>query len=178
MIELLGVQPTDRAALDGLLDSYLGELAMHRERPVGATDARTYHPLRLYWSEAARHPFFIVTGGRRVGFVLVREIEASGVMQMAEFYVLPELRRSGVGRAALGEVWRRFPGPWELQVHLRNRAGIAFWSRCIGEFAAGPVRAREVLEEDGRRLQFDFEIPAADARGAGQDGSPRRNGPR
>lgn len=164
-VELRRIAADEAAILTPLVDAYLAELAGHRERPVGATCAADHPYLPLYWSEAGRHPFAIFSDAALAGFVLVREValgtEADGprATQMSEFYVRPAFRRRGVGRAALAVVWRRFPGAWELQVHPRNAAAAAFWPACIGAHAHGPVRAIDVEEADGRRVQYEFEIP-------------------
>lgn len=158
-IVLARVAADQRAALDALVDAYLAELAAHREKPVGPTCAAEYVYLPAYWHEAGRHPFFIEAQGARVGFVLVREVLDEGVIQMSDFYLRPDHRRGGIGRAALVEVWTRFPGRWELQVHLKNEAASAFWPRCIEAHATGPIEAREVFEEDGRRVEYRFTVP-------------------
>jgi predicted acetyltransferase len=157
-IALRRVVHAERAALDRMIDPYLAEIATHREHTVGPTDAASYVYLPLYWEEPGRHPFFIVSRGERVGFVLVRVVKSESVIEMSEFCIQPESRRSGLGRAALAEVWRMFPGIWRLQVHPRNEAAAAFWPRCIAEFASGPVASREVVEEDGRRVEYRFAI--------------------
>jgi predicted acetyltransferase len=157
-VALVRVEERERSALDQLVDEYLAELSTHRERAVGPTDSAGYAYLPLYWEEPGRHPFFLTSRGRRIGFALVREIPAEGVTQMSDFYIAPGARRGGLGRAALGEIWRRFPGPWELQVHPRNEAASVFWPRCIEQFSRGRVERREVEEEDGHRVQYNFEI--------------------
>jgi predicted acetyltransferase len=152
------VDRAERAELDLLVDEYLAELSLHRELAVGPTDAASYTYLPLYWSEAGRHAFWIVRAGVRCGFVLVREVERESILEMSDFYVRPACRRAGLGRAVLAELWRRLPGSWRLQVHPRNEAGAAFWQRCIEAFAAGEIEMREVVADDGRRLEYRFEI--------------------
>ena len=160
MVELLHVSPAEKAALFELVDEYLAELATHRERPIGPTAAAEYQYLPEYWREVGRHPFFVYRSGQLAGFVLVREVPGQRVIQMSDFFIRPPFRRAGVGRATLAQLWRRFPGSWELQVHPRNEAASAFWPRCIAEFSAGPIRSEEAVEEDGRRVQYNFEIAA------------------
>ena len=162
MIELIRVSETERPALFELVDQYLLELAAHREVQVGPTSAAEDQYLPAYWSERGRHPFFINAGGQRAGFLLVREVLDEGVIHMSEFFIQQEFRRSGVGRAALREVWRRLPGSWELQVHSLNGPASEFWPRCIEALCEGPVRTTEVTEEDGRRIQYNFETVAAE----------------
>jgi len=158
-IERIGRE--SRAALSAMVDEYLAELHRHRERPIGATTAAAYRYLPLYWSEAGRHPFFVRSGDQRVGFALVREVADLALTQMSDFYIRPDARRSGVGQRAVAELWRRFPGAWELQVHPRNAAASAFWPRCIELASSGSVLVTTVEEADGLRTQYNFEIPPA-----------------
>lgn len=160
-IDLLRVDRDERGALYQLVDAYLAELHGHREQPVGPADASSYEYLPLYWEESGRHPFFILSGAERVGFALIREVARDGTIQMSDFYIRPDARRGGLGRAAVSEIWRRFPGSWELQVHPGNQAASAFWPLCIGQLATGAVQVEEVIQEDGRRLQYNFETASA-----------------
>jgi predicted acetyltransferase len=157
--ELRRVDESERGDLYDLVDDYLHELSTHREIPVGPIDAAGYTYLHLYWKEAGRHPFFILSSDTRVGFVLIREVESEDVIEMSDFYIRPLSRRAGLGRAALTRVWHRFPGRWRLQVHPLNHAAFSFWPRLIEEFAVGTIDSRGVVEEDGRRHEFNFEIP-------------------
>jgi predicted acetyltransferase len=159
MIQLSRVETADRPALERLIDVYLAELSEHIEAPVGPTDAASYEYLPLYWKEVGRHPFFIVADGVRIGLVLIREVADESLTEMSEFYIQPESRRAGLGREALRAIWQRFPGRWRLVVHLQNVAAVIFWPRCIEEFATGRVHSREILREDGRLLEYSFEIP-------------------
>jgi predicted acetyltransferase len=124
----------DRDILARLLDDYLHELATHRERPRGATCSRGYLYLDAYFSESGRHPFVMRRHGSVAGFALIRGPESTGRRwEVAEFYVVPGNRGAGVGAAALASIWQRFPGDWELQVHIRNADAIRFWLSCVGK---------------------------------------------
>ena len=50
----------------------------------------------------------------------------------------------------MSSIWARFPGEWELQVHARNAAAVAFWSTC--------VRVSSGDEPDLWRTSLDGEI--------------------
>jgi predicted acetyltransferase len=159
-IRLKRVGQSDRPALYGLVDDYLRELHTHREIAAGPADAASYVYLPKYWEEPGRHPFFIFDGDACIGFLLIREVEAEGVIEMSDFYIQSKSRRSGVGRAALAEAWRLFPGAWSLQVHPLNKAASIFWPRMIAAFSHGPIDSYEVTEEDGHRREFRFGIAA------------------
>src|SRR5262245_8231776 len=157
-IEIAPVPVTEREALYELVDQYLAELMKHRDVAVGPANALAYKYLPLYWEEAGRHPFYITSRGARVGFALVREVPKAGIIQMSDFFILQHARRSGIGQLAVAELWRRFPGSWELQVHPLNEAAVSFWRKCIETLSTGLVRTQKVQEEDGCRVQYNFEI--------------------
>lgn len=160
-VKLARVPAAEKPALYALFDEYLGELIQFREKPVGPTCAAEDEYLPLYWSQAGRHPFTIERAGQTAGFVLVRQTEAQGqpVAQMSEFYVRPAHRREGVASDAIERLWREFPGRWELQVHMRNAAAMAFWPVVIARHAAAPPTRSELDEADGRRIEYRFRIP-------------------
>lgn len=141
------------------MDGYLCEIAGFREVHVGATDVTSYPYFLLYWSEQDRFPFTIWSEGKLAGFAFVRCVRDLGTetMQIAEFYIVPEKRRQGIGSAAAEALWRSFPGKWELQVHIRNKEATKFWSRCIGENSVQD-RVEEISDDDGRRLFFNFSV--------------------
>src|SRR5262245_36239949 len=158
-VDLREATSSDREALTALLDTYLGELATRAGFAVAAVRANTDPYLDAYFSERGRYPFLIRHNGQVAGFVLVRDPASTGASwQVAEFYVIPDRRRNGVGRRAITTLWRRFPGAWELQVHARNGAARAFWTSCIERLADGAPAVHEVHADDGLRYQFNFRI--------------------
>lgn len=159
-VRLLRVAEANKPALYVLVDPYLEEMATFREKKVGPTCAANYEYLPLYWTEAGRHPFMIERDGRAIGFVLVRQIEERGqaISQMSEFSVSPAERRNGVGRAALELLFAEIPGHWELQMHVQNAAAMAFWPAMIERVAAEIPSRRNVVEADGRRVEYRFRV--------------------
>jgi predicted acetyltransferase len=120
-----------------------------------------YKDLPLYWSEPGRHPFLVWVDGKLAGFVLVKKgSEFSGnqnVWDMAEFFVIRAYRRRGVGNQIAHEVWRRFPGMWEVRVMEANVSPRRFWERAISGFT-GPAIQPVRLEKAGEGWDiFSFE---------------------
>lgn len=143
-----------------MLDDYLGELATHRELPVGATNAANYPYLNTYWSEPGRYVFLIQSENKTIGFAFIREPISTGseTHQIAEFYIAPSARSQGFGRAAIERIWHLFPGSWELQVHARNSHAKHFWLACIATSAINLPQIIERQAHDGHRLEFRFEV--------------------
>lgn len=156
------LQPASReheGFIRSLLDAYLEELSAYRQIPVGATDAERYPWLDAYWTEPGRHMFIIRSNRDGVGFAFVRDSRSTGspASEIAEFYIEPRARRKGFGQAAVSEIFRTFPGSWELQVHIFNTSAIEFWTTVAQAASATPI-IEEVSGNDGRRLQFNFTV--------------------
>jgi predicted acetyltransferase len=107
-----------------------------------------------------RHIFLIKYSKQVVGFTFIRDPASteSVAHQVAEFYVRSDSRRLGIGRSAVLEIWKLFPGQWELQVHTRNTAAIQFWLSCIETETGDNPQLQEIKDSDGRRLQLNFRI--------------------
>lgn len=160
IIELVEVNHSKSRQIESLLDDYLGELSSYREVSIGSTNSANYQQLDAYWSEVGRHIFLIQYSKQVVGFAFIRDLASteSVAHQVAEFYIRPDSRRLGIGRSAVLEIWKLFPGQWELQVHKRNTAAIQFWVSCIEAETSDNLQLQEIVANDGRRLQFDFRI--------------------
>lgn len=132
----------ERDRLERLLAEYLFEF-----------DGRTepYPYLDLYWEETERQPFLIEVDGAVAGLCLIRDRD--GGWSIAEFWVRPDQRRSGVGRAALEAVAERGraagAGHLEAKVHPDNHEALPFWLavgfREIGGAGTGVTVTRRPL---------------------------------
>ncbi len=146
--------------LANLLELYAHDFSEFQPLEIGPEGRFGYEPLSLYWSESNRHPFLIRFNGTLAGLALLkRGSEISGnqdVWDMAEFFVLRGCRRHRIGTLAAQQVWRRFPGLWEVRVMQSNPSAISFWNRAISGFIGEliqPVR----IEKDGRSWKlFSF----------------------
>ena len=66
---------------------------------------------------------------------------------MAEFFVMRKYRRHGVGRQAALEIFRRFPGPWQVRQQRFNPEATAFWHKSIPYAYEERETADEVIQE-------------------------------
>jgi len=82
-VELGEAGPEHRGVIAALLDDYLRELAHHRERAVGATDARSYPYPDAYFAEPGRHAFLLRRDGEVVCFALIREPASAASTQLS-----------------------------------------------------------------------------------------------
>lgn len=141
-VSLATATRADAPLLANLLELYLHDLSESFPIEVGADGRFGYELLPLYWSEAERRfPFLIRHGPRVAGFALVtRGSSASDdplVLDVAEFFVLRQYRRRGVGREAAILLWNLVTGRWVVRVSEGNRRALAFWPGVIRDYTGG-----------------------------------------
>src|SRR6184192_14044 len=136
--------PRDAPLLSNLMELYLHDLSEVFPIQLGADGRFGYEKLPLYWSEPGnRFPFLIRCGTRVVGFALAtRGSPASDDpddFDVAEFFVVRQYRRSGVGRRATFLLWNRLSGHWIVRVSEGNRRALPFWAAIIAEYTSGAL---------------------------------------
>jgi predicted acetyltransferase len=160
-IELVPVTLNEKSVLRQLLELYAHDFSEFDGADVNGHGLYGYKYLDQYWTEACRHPFFIVVDGRLAGFVLVNDectiLEEPGAKSVAEFFVMRKYRGKGVGRAAAIEVFDLFPGLWEVSQHEANAPARRFWEEVIGAYTGGHYVKGPVSTEDwqGQAITFD-----------------------
>ena len=135
-LELVPVRAEEKEILRNLMEKYDYEFSQYDDRDVNMLGLYGYDYFDCYWTEDTRHPFFIKADGKLAGFVMVgnfMEFFPEAKHSMAEFFVLYKYRRCGVGTFAATEVFRRFPGLWELRCHPKNTTSVFFWDKVIRE---------------------------------------------
>jgi predicted acetyltransferase len=160
-IELQHAQSEDAPILLNLLELYSHDFSEFCRVDIGEDGRFGYRSLPLYLSEPGRHAFLIRSDGRLAGLALVkRGSEFSGnatVWDLAEFFVLRGYRRHGVGTQAAHELWKQFPGSWEVRVMQSNSAARLFWERAISDFTRQPTQSALVQKEVRHWHLFSFE---------------------
>jgi predicted acetyltransferase len=156
-IELVSVSREQEPLLANLLQLYIYDFNEILDLDLEADGRFAYPHLPLYWSEPDRHPFLVIVEGKLAGFALVKAGSEPTIHDMAEFFVLRRHRRRGVGTRIAHQVWRRFPGPWEVRVMDANVAAQHFWAHAISSFTRLPAVPTRV-EREGEIWQiFSFE---------------------
>jgi predicted acetyltransferase len=161
LVEVIPAAPDQQPILRNLLELYAHDFSEFRHLELGPDGRFGYQPLPLYWSDPNRHPFLIKVDGQLAGFVLVkRGSEISGgeaVWDIVEFFVVHAYRRRGIGTDIARDVWKRFPGSWEVRVMQRNHPAVDFWQRAIQIFTGEKAQSIEIEKGGDRWLVFSFE---------------------
>jgi predicted acetyltransferase len=162
-VEVIPALPEQETILANMLELYAHDFSEFVDLTLGPDGRFGYKRLHLYWEEPGRYPFIIMVDGQLAGFVFVRGgSEVSNdpdVWDMAEFFVVRGFRRLGVGMKAAREIWRKFPGRWEVRVMDRNQKAREFWRHAINEFV-GEMIEPTLLSKDGEGWHvFSFKCP-------------------
>lgn len=163
-VEVLPAAAGQEPVLANLLELYAHDFSEFTELQLQPNGRFGYPGLSLYWTGEGRFPFLVRVDGRLAGFAMVMKgsrIHADPrVWDMAEFFIARGWRRRGIGAAVAHEVWRRFPGPWEIRVLESNRAALPFWAAAVGAFTGAPAEGVLTQVWDRRWYVFSFESPA------------------
>jgi predicted acetyltransferase len=163
--ELIPAGPDQQSVLANLLELYAYDFSEFHEIELGADGRFGYKHLPLYWREPDRHPFLVKVDVNLAGLVLVnRGPELSGdntVWDMAEFFIMRRYRRRGIGTCVAHEVWRQFPGRWEIRVMEANHSAHSFWAQAISAFAGEMILSSRIEHRGNVWQVFTFESQPA-----------------
>jgi predicted acetyltransferase len=109
-----------------MVPAYLREIAPDLPSPV-------MDRIAAFWREKNRNAYLFGDPEMPDGFAMTRRITPR-LMELCEFYIRPELRGWGKGRAAARAVVLTRRGGWRLGI-ARNAAGAAeFWNATLKDF--------------------------------------------
>lgn len=152
-IDVVPAVSTDKAVLRRLMQFYQYDFSSSENSDVDSHGVFDYRWLDNYWTEESRHPFLIKVDGKWAGFVLVNEhtrIANRPGKAIAEFFVMRKYRRRGIGAHVASEIFRLFPGPWEVAETADNREAQSFWRNVIAKLTGGSFEEIEVDDEHWR----------------------------
>jgi predicted acetyltransferase len=154
-LEVLPATLEQAPILANLLELYIHDFSEFRDLDIGEDGRFSYPSLSVYWSEEGRHPFLVRMDGKLAGLVLVKQ--SGSVWDMAEFFILRGCRRRGIGTQVAHEVWRGFPGRWEVRVIVTNVTAQRFWARAVASFLGEAINPVEIENGGARWCLFSFE---------------------
>ena len=165
-VVLVRAAKSDDRTLANLLHLYVHDFSELLGMKPSEEGWFSYPALPLYWSEAGRAAYLVRSEGSLVGFALVSKGSMVSsdptVFDLAEFFVVRGVRRRGVGKAAAHQLFRSFPGKWEVRVAEFNLAAQNFWRRVIEQYVDGRFQSESLTRADGSRWNvFRFESSVA-----------------
>jgi len=128
-----------------LLQPYLHELSSFPGEEIDYKDGNgvyQYPYLDDYWSQSVRHPYLFLCDNEIAGFALVRKAEEHPAKhwEMAEFYVLPKFRRSGLATSCSIDIFEKHPGNWRIDFNKHNQSSRALWQKLVQRISTSDIK--------------------------------------
>lgn len=141
--------PQQRAWLES---SYANWLTEFTRRRVTADEAS--QGLAEWFGDRRNIVMLLMRDGLPAGFSVFSRLPLPSLdaFRMQEFYVEPQMRRRGVGRAAAPLVFDRFAGQWEVRELRRNVPSVYFWREIVRSYTDGRYEESLVGEEVVQRF--------------------------
>ena len=160
-IEIIPASLEQKAILANLLELYMYDFSEFVDLEIGPDGRFGYSDLDIYWAEPARYPLLVYVDNRLAGFALIDGLPRGSpdvtVWDVAEFFILRGYRRAGIGTQVAHQVWKRFPGSWQVRVIVSNQPAYRFWHHAIKSFAGQEIAATRVKQGGRDRQVFSFE---------------------
>ncbi len=167
--EIIPIKEHEKEILRNLMEKYDYEFTQYTHEDVNPLGLYGYSWLDAYWKDPGRWAFFLRADGNLAGFALVNDYPEAGKTDytMAEFFVMYKYRRCGLGSFAASELFKRFPGSWQIKYHPKNVPSAEFWNRIAEKHSGGSYRHEErpdLAYPDGSAAQvLFFETAKGDA---------------
>lgn len=159
-IEVTPATQEQEPIITNLFELYVHDFSEFHHLDLGCNGRFGYEYLSQHWKKQGRHPFLIRVSGELAGFAFVKKgselCGSPAVWDLAEFFVVRAYRRKGIGTRVAHELWRRFPGPWEIRVMPLNRVALRFWERAVESFLNGRIQPSRAERDDLTWYVFAF----------------------
>jgi len=139
--------PQQRAWLERSYANWLGEFARRR-----VTTEESSQGLDEWFGDRRNIVMLLMRDGVPAGFCMFARLPVPDAFRMQEFFIEPEMRRRGVGRAAAALVFDRFAGQWEVRELRRNIPSVYFWREVVRHYTTGRYEETLVSEEVVQRF--------------------------
>ena len=162
-VELEPAGPERRETIANLIQLYTHDFSEFWDGAALAVDGRyPDYPLEPYFERPGWAPYLFRVDGVLAGFALINDQAHSGQpadRSVAEFFVVRNHRRHGLGQRAAERLFRAAPGVWETAVARRNTPAQAFWRRVTSACAApGSHDELDLMGPDWNGPVFRFRI--------------------
>ena len=154
MIKLVSVQEKDRDLLWNILQKYLYEMSGYYGDQMDENGDYSYRYFDEYFSDPRRAAYFIYDDAGLAGFAMLNPYSAVGGEPdhtMAEFTIFPSCRRRHLAKDVVRELFRMYPGKWEIKFNENNPAAKRLWETVTAKYEPEIIH----INEEETVLSFD-----------------------
>ena len=132
MFSMIFVKEREREQLWNLLQKYLCELSVYFDDEVDEKGNFPYEHFDEYFTDPTRRAYIIYDGDSVAGFVMLNKVSVFGEdidHSVAEFFILPKFRHTGLATDIFLVLRKQFKGAWEIKYHVDNVPAVKFWTK-------------------------------------------------
>lgn len=161
-IQIIKASFEQKSVIAQLYELYTYEMTDLADFDIKDNGYYGYDELSSYWDDPNKYPYLIWVNKKLAGFALVQKgspIETEpNVWDIAEFFIMRKFRKKGIGQFVAQQIWRTFPGPWQVRVWDNNKTAHYFWDAVIKKFSKKPILAiKRIYEGHDGLLVYKFE---------------------
>jgi predicted acetyltransferase len=152
---LQAATPAERPLLRRMFELYLHDFSGMEHSDLdeeGFFVPRADAWLARFHETPGRQALLLRVAGKPAGFALLEDESpmpgGAGHRYVAAFFVARAYRRRGLGAAMAREIFRRWPGRWQVLEIRANPDAQRFWRRVIGDVTAGAYTERWITDRE------------------------------
>lgn len=152
--EIVDVKQEEKDKLHKLLQYALYDGSQYIENDINEDCIFEYKWFDKYFTDNNRNAYFIKSGNRYLGMIMVNEnlkFNKTGKC-IAEFLIMPRFRKNHIGKNVAYKIFEKFKGDWEVQPMENNPGAYSFWKKIISEYTNGNY----ITKNDGIEDVFIF----------------------
>lgn len=110
---------------------------------------------KSYFEEPSRKALLIKVDSELAGFVLLNKVPISPAAEhnIGEFFIVAKFQEVGISTKVAHQIWRMYPGSWEVSVIPENKRALSFWRKTISSFTG------EHYDEKMKMVDYDKDQP-------------------
>lgn len=156
-VTLIKIDYKSRTVLENLFPYYIYDMSEFmgwEPTKEGHYDTYDSSKLDVYWDSDDHVPYFIMADDELAGFVLIRKYpESLSIYDISQYFILRKFKRQGVGKQALKQIVKLYPGQWQIRVLLENTGALKFWLPTVSDVVGEQYQLEEDIDVD---LKMNF----------------------
>lgn len=138
MITLKKIGPSDKSKFWNIVQKYLYEMTNYYD--MGMIDELgnyEYKYFDSYFEDRERAALFIYNDEALIGFAMINDYSCLGNRidhAIAEFTIFPHYRKRRLGMRSVQEIFKQYPGRWEIKYSIKNKAAEALWTKAAKKY--------------------------------------------
>lgn len=149
----------DYPTIQNMARFYVYDLSRYCEWSIPQDGLFESFNFKSYFEDSDRLALIIKVKEELAGFVLINSVTELPDTQwnIGEFFILAKFQERKLGTQVTKELWKRYPGKWEVSVIPENQPAYQFWKNSLKSFdVKEDIIEVDYDKEQSKRILFSF----------------------